>query len=265
MSILTAQARQDNHGSHSLPEPVLGRHHSNPVQGANAKARTLPCPPGMKSWQERGVEMPASDHDEHGRDDGIVREFLRVDNRPRLVLDRNCAVVWRNEAARRRLGRDGPLCLKGDRLVLAERHQEAHLHAFLHSLEGTPQRRAFRAGDGSWVVLAAWKAAARPDAPGRRNANGKSLADDSLYFVEFVCPHSSRSAKDSGLGAQFSLTPAECAVVDALVCQHSPVEAAEMLGVSINTVRTHVRRLYAKLDVNSQIQLVSLASAFASN
>jgi len=60
----------------------------------------------------------------------------------------------------------------------------------------------------------------------------------------------------------FGLTRAECRVVDALAMMEAPSQIAERLGVSVHTIRTHVRRIYAKLAVRSQMQFMRLTMAY---
>jgi DNA-binding CsgD family transcriptional regulator len=55
------------------------------------------------------------------------------------------------------------------------------------------------------------------------------------------------------------LTPQEVALVKLLADGHSYQSAAERLGISINTVRDHVRSVYEKLHVHSRSQAVSKA------
>jgi DNA-binding CsgD family transcriptional regulator len=61
--------------------------------------------------------------------------------------------------------------------------------------------------------------------------------------------------------ALFGLTQAETAVVADLVAGLSPDAIASRAGVSINTVRTHIKRTYDKAGVRSQLELVSLITA----
>lgn len=52
-----------------------------------------------------------------------------------------------------------------------------------------------------------------------------------------------------------ALTPTELRVVDLISAGHSNRSAAEELGVSPNTVNTHLRAVFRKLDVKSRVQL----------
>jgi DNA-binding CsgD family transcriptional regulator len=57
-----------------------------------------------------------------------------------------------------------------------------------------------------------------------------------------------------------TLSPAERAVFDLYVEGHSPREAADILCLSINTIKTHNKRIYQKLKVSSRDELNLLIS-----
>jgi DNA-binding NarL/FixJ family response regulator len=92
---------------------------------------------------------------------------------------------------------------------------------------------AFAAG-GVWV---GWKLAARK-APGPFERNTAALA---------------------ALG----LTGQEVRVLDALAAGHSNKEIAGKLGLSPNTVKTHIANLFAKLEVSRRTQAISKARDLA--
>jgi DNA-binding NarL/FixJ family response regulator len=54
----------------------------------------------------------------------------------------------------------------------------------------------------------------------------------------------------------YSLTPAEARVVAKLVDNPSPTATAQALGISISTVRTHLKRVYRKTNTNRQSALL---------
>jgi len=56
-----------------------------------------------------------------------------------------------------------------------------------------------------------------------------------------------------------AITPRELDVLEALVSGDSNKELARTLGVSPNTVKTHIARLFDKLDVTSRIQAIETA------
>ncbi len=56
----------------------------------------------------------------------------------------------------------------------------------------------------------------------------------------------------------FGLSPAQLALCERLATGHDQAGAALDLGVSVNTVRTQVRRMFEKTGSHSQTELVSL-------
>jgi DNA-binding CsgD family transcriptional regulator len=58
------------------------------------------------------------------------------------------------------------------------------------------------------------------------------------------------------LGPSTALTAAERRVAELICAGHSRSSVAETLYVSINTVGTHLRSIYSKLHVNSQLQML---------
>jgi DNA-binding NarL/FixJ family response regulator len=59
--------------------------------------------------------------------------------------------------------------------------------------------------------------------------------------------------------ADYELTPHESRLLKLLVEGHNYTTAAEELGVSYNTVKFHMRHVYAKLQVHSKSEAVAKA------
>jgi DNA-binding NarL/FixJ family response regulator len=55
------------------------------------------------------------------------------------------------------------------------------------------------------------------------------------------------------------LTPKELELLKHLSCGRSYAEAGKEMRIAISTVQTHIRNLYRKLDVHSQVQAVTRA------
>jgi two-component system nitrate/nitrite response regulator NarL len=55
------------------------------------------------------------------------------------------------------------------------------------------------------------------------------------------------------------LTPRERNVLMCLAQGHCPAEIANELGISVNTVRTHTNKIFAKLGVHSRLEAVAVA------
>jgi DNA-binding CsgD family transcriptional regulator len=55
---------------------------------------------------------------------------------------------------------------------------------------------------------------------------------------------------------QFRMTPAEVRLAELIMDGHTPVSASRELGITVHTVRTYLKRLYAKTGVKNQAGLV---------
>lgn len=63
-------------------------------------------------------------------------------------------------------------------------------------------------------------------------------------------------------GEAFHLTRAEAAVVKRILDGANVDEIAEDQGISAETIRTHIRRLYGKLGISGREQLFALMAPF---
>ena len=66
------------------------------------------------------------------------------------------------------------------------------------------------------------------------------------------------SIQDDVLRALYSLSPAESELVQLLSTGHSLDEAARLRDVTINTVRTQLKRVFAKTQTSGQADLVQM-------
>jgi DNA-binding CsgD family transcriptional regulator len=65
--------------------------------------------------------------------------------------------------------------------------------------------------------------------------------------------------RNSAAIATLGLTPRECQILDLLASGQSNKELAKILGVSPNTVKTHVASLFAKLEVDRRVKAIEKA------
>lgn len=103
--------------------------------------------------------------------------------------------------------------------------------------------------------------------------------EDNLHLVvraELIRPHTAAAAIGlmfypkalrnrhiwGDMGVAFGLTKAEAAVAKRMVNGQAADEISVDLGVSIETVRTHIKRLYSKMGVSSREQLLSNVAMF---
>lgn len=72
-----------------------------------------------------------------------------------------------------------------------------------------------------------------------------------------VTGKTNRENGDVRISAAWALTPAECRIVRSLASGLGTVEIAHACGLSVHTVRTHLKRAMTKAGVHSQAALVA--------
>ena len=80
-------------------------------------------------------------------------------------------------------------------------------------------------------------------------------------LVTIEDPDSQRPIVSEGVAAALSLTRGETRVAGLLASGRSEREIADALAVSLNTVKTHRKRIYAKLGVARRVELAAILSA----
>jgi DNA-binding CsgD family transcriptional regulator len=87
---------------------------------------------------------------------------------------------------------------------------------------------------------------------------GGRRAGPTRTLIQIEDPESRSNAALDGLKKAFGLTRSEAALALRLAQGRSVAESAAELNVSLNTVRTHLKRIYSKTDTRRQGELVSL-------
>lgn len=163
-------------------------------------------------------------------------QWLEDDRSARLIIDQGMTVLWANKRALDLAEASLHFMIRLGRLWLGPHHTE-----FRRSLAQTDKRsqRFCTALDGearnqSLVICA------------------RKLESDGDTVFGVTARHWNNP--DIGEAARvFGLTDSETRIVEQLfVLGMTAQESAKASGLSIETVRTHIRRLYAKLDVNSR-------------
>jgi DNA-binding CsgD family transcriptional regulator len=157
-----------------------------------------------------------------------------------------------NASAHAQIASHPVLIISGGRLRARARAHEASLQAAvdwaisqLHvDMSASPLKRLARAvilgEDDNAASLVCWV-----------------LVEDGKILVSF---NDDQMLKRRVAAAQgiYGLTAAQAQVAQLLAQGHDPSLAAEKLGVSINTVRTHLRRMFDRTGAHSQSALVGL-------
>lgn len=175
--------------------------------------------------------------------------FEKFDQRPKLVVDYDQRVLWSCDMAPRLLDGPMPLCIRKDKLVVDDEELRQDFAEFLLNVGPDVQRKLIRGkAKRHWAVLRAWR-------PAHWERAVCVLASPSLPLEDI---------ERSGLARELKLTNAEIRVLGQFAELNSPKQIARELGVSLSTVRSHLKQIHAKAAVTTSLQLLRLTHSFCS-
>lgn len=162
-----------------------------------------------------------------------------------VVLD-DMTLIWANAAAHVLL-RGNAFFVADGALLCAERSQDAAFRSFVLRSREEPEAWAMRKADGGHLIVRA-----------------ERLAPTGLPPATALMFHDAAAVRHvwADIGDIFGLTPAEVAIIKRMLAGASADQIAEILDISLETVRTHVRRIYTKVGASNREQLFSTVSPF---
>ncbi|HKR17187.1 helix-turn-helix transcriptional regulator [Rhizorhapis sp.] len=168
----------------------------------------------------------------------------------RLIVNEALEIRWANKAARRTLenhdfleGRDGLLCLArgtGMATLQARASEVEDNDVLVHSFSEDGLM-------GLVIVLRLLPA---------------SSSRERLYGLELRWANEAESAQYKGYRSYFGVTQAEDRVLQQLLKGHNVEKCAANLDIAVDTVRSHIRQLYSKLNVSSREALFYAMAPF---
>lgn len=176
------------------------------------------------------------------------------------ILGRRLEIEYANRVACDLLDREGGTIgrLK-DRLVVKEPDLAQHLQLAVRQIQdGVPCRRPavlVAAAGAAPTIALRLKAIETPDPR-------PFAADGGRPPVMLLMRAADREPDLDTVHGLFGLTRAETRVAGGLMRGRSMAEIAGDLGISINTARTHVARIFTKTDTRQQGALVALLKTF---
>jgi DNA-binding CsgD family transcriptional regulator len=181
-----------------------------------------------------------------------IEHFARLasaaDVCPRLLIDGHDQLLWQSPDAGRLLQPPMPFWIEGDRVRAANGSGNASWSDWIDTL-GEDGGRLLLTGQaaGTWVLLRGWS--------GR-------FGEHRLIFLKCAMSWPFRDVASSGLAEDFGLTRSECAVLDEFARLAKPEEIARRLGISVGTVRSHLKQIHTKMSVNSGVHLLRITRAY---
>lgn len=169
----------------------------------------------------------------------LALAWLDLEPQPRLICTRTLELVWANDAAREALAGDGDLDLRDGVVVARERIHRSALCAFVEGCEAMLSTLALPAPDGDGHLLLRGR---RLDAQGSAEFVG----------LTFLRSNGAFRALYADVERAFQLTPSEYRVLLRMIDGVTAEGIAAATTLSVETVRSHIRHIYAKLGVASR-------------
>lgn len=167
--------------------------------------------------------------------------YLHDDSLARLVIDGDLRILWANRAARSLLAEQGSVAERSGMLSFADAEGRQTLVQAFDDLPTEGRHVALHIADSQEHLIIG----VRPIMHGARPA----------FAVHFHFTLTGFATVYADLRTIFALTRREHSIVLELLEGRSAAAIAERLDLSLETVRSHVRQAYAKLQVRSREQL----------
>lgn len=164
---------------------------------------------------------------------------------PSVMTRRDGAVLWCNEAAKSLLAEREHFCVRGDKLVPADPVQENGFRAFLERDDPVLTTWVAPCETDMWIVV-------REVVAGVEDLRG----------LTFHPTSPSKPHVWADFGPVMGLTSSEARIAQKLIEGGRADSVASEVGIGMETVRTHIRRIYNKLGINSREELFSRLGPF---
>lgn len=196
------------------------------------------------------MNSQGSGHSDQAPDLAHLTElWLRDDERPRLIITCELELVWVNDTGERLLRKRHQLEVRDRQIAIPCSTIRTRFIDFLSSCLARP----------SILLLSDRKVGDDLLIRGRRLL--ETPTETFLGLTVFESSHDTLLA-DANIGAALGLTPGETRVLQGMLTGRTADDLARHLQISIDTVRSHIRRIYEKLNVSSREGLFSRVRSF---
>jgi DNA-binding CsgD family transcriptional regulator len=182
---------------------------------------------------------------------GLGRIILDKLDRGVVLIDARGRVLDANSLALRVLETGDGMALRSGRLVFSDAVLDGRLAQMFaqHSPIGAARTpiaaRVRRSIGASYRVVVT---------PVPNDADERDVA----FVVLIYAPDGQRDISTDVLRELYALTPAQAQVARSLFAGRSVEESAAALRLSLNTVRTHMKQIFTRCEVQSQAELLHL-------
>ena len=177
-----------------------------------------------------------------------LAEWMNSRPIPSCIITSDLALIWLNRAARQMFEERTTFLIDEGRLSCSDEDQLPVLSTLIETLGRQPGVWVYRVAQGRHRVV--------------RVEPITSQDVLKVYGLTLYPEASKDSYQWADLTAVFGLTKAQSLVVQSMFAGLTAEEISIAQGVSLDTIRTHIKRLYLKLSVTSREQLFALISPF---
>lgn len=192
------------------------------------------------AFRDRKTPLGLDGIEQEGRK--IAFDWIAREQKARLIVDRSMRLLWANEAAHEMLlhgthvalGEDGLVVRRDELRVMIEQAIRSRVEQSLFIIE----HRDDLASD----LLVRFERL--PDGEG-----------EGCFGLQLIRHAPAPGGWSDVLAGHFQLTPKQTQVLVRMISGESGDGISRALAISVETVRTHVRDIYAKLGVSSREEL----------
>ena len=168
----------------------------------------------------------------------FVAGWIDQEERARVVVDANLTAHWMSSRAKSLMDDNGSVMHRNGRILPRDRRVEGQLRTFVERATNVVSAQCLSDSDSGEQIVVTATRLPRP---------WEHLVGVTLQRASYDV-----SVRLADLEQAFGLTRTEARVARHLFCGHTAEETADDLKVSLDTVRTHIKRAYAKLGVSSR-------------
>lgn len=188
--------------------------------------------------RQHGGDGPAMSGADESLAAALALYWIEHDLMPRVIVGDDLAILWGNVAGRSLLAQRRDLEERNGILSTVDRSKQSELARFVTSSEVATSCWALKRSDGDGHLLF--------------RAQRIDWRGGGMFGVGFFGSGSEFHVRYADVDTVFGLTPAEHRVLLDMLEGADAVRLSEIHRVSIETIRTHIRNIYAKLQVRSR-------------
>lgn len=193
----------------------------------------------MSDGSDGGREDPRAEGLSQGKGADWAGRFFDLYPRPHFIVTRDLTLLGRNKAAAALLALERGLQVRDGQFTARDRKAAQRLAEIARLVTvDEPVLEVFAGARGLYALRAV---ALSDEADSPIALSFREGATDTLACADLSDP--------------FGVTPSEQKIIEALLRGATSQEIAEEQGKSVLTVRTHIKRAYAKLGVTNREQL----------